>query len=478
MFSKLEVITQLGNSKPQTGHRAESRGLMKRKRMKKSYSNFGIYLILAALTLLLTSCNKTPSYSIPEDFEQATLQKVEYPEAKFIVFSDPHFYDLSLGSSGSAFQEELDTDRKLLVESSEIIAETVGNIKKQDVDFVLISGDLTKDGEEINHLKFQKLLDGIEATGKSVYVIPGNHDVNNLKAIRYDGAQKERVANVSAEKFAEIYKNQGYGEAIARDENSLSYFAEMKPGLWLMALDSCRWKENTSEHTIHGGAFSDKTLNWIETMLIRAKKENKAVIGMMHHGAVPHFPEQEETFSDYVVKDYNKATSMFAALGVKMVFTGHYHSQDITRFNAQEGNSKLYDIETGSLITFPNPYRKVKITSDQKLHLSVRVVPGISSYPDGFRGYSKNFTLTHTAKAVDRALQDFWVSDEDRVKVKMQIAKGYVTHLQGDEQKPESVVNTDGLNLWGKFILNVKGDLIESWYTDLPPADNEVVLDL
>lgn len=445
---------------------------------RKSYSHFGIYLILTALTLLLTSCNKTPSYTIPEDFEQEILQKVEYPEAKFIVFSDPHYYDLSLGRDGSAFQEELDTDRKLLVESSEIITETVENIKKQDVDFVLVSGDLTKDGEEINHVKFQKLLDGIEATGKPVYVIPGNHDVNNLLAIRYEGDQKERVANVSAEKFAEIYKNQGYGEAIARDENSLSYFAEIKPGLWLMALDSCRWKENTSEHTIHGGAFSDKTLHWIEKMLIRAKKENKAVIGMMHHGVVPHFPEQDETFSDYVVQGYKQVASMFAAWGVRMVFTGHYHAQDITRFNNQDGNTKLYDIETGSLITFPNPYRKVEITSDQKLHLSVRVVPGISSHPNGFREYSQDFTLSHTAKAVDRALQEYWVSDEDRLKVKMQIAKGYLTHLKGDEQIPEKIVDKEGLNLWGKLILNVKGDLIESWYTDLPPADNKVVLDL
>ena len=71
----------------------------------------------------------------------------DYPQMKFIVFTDPHYFDGSLGTHGQAFQDYLDKDRKLLRESRELLEEVIGFILKSDADFVLIPGDLTKDGE-------------------------------------------------------------------------------------------------------------------------------------------------------------------------------------------------------------------------------------------------------------------------------------------------------------------------------------------
>ena len=46
----------------------------------------------------------------------------EINERKFLVISDPHYFDPELGTSGSAFEEYLEGDRKLIAESDAIMA--------------------------------------------------------------------------------------------------------------------------------------------------------------------------------------------------------------------------------------------------------------------------------------------------------------------------------------------------------------------
>jgi hypothetical protein len=50
---------------------------------------------------------------------------VEYPNAKFAVISDLHYYDNSLGTTGTAFEEVLKSDRKLLKDSADLLDLTI-----------------------------------------------------------------------------------------------------------------------------------------------------------------------------------------------------------------------------------------------------------------------------------------------------------------------------------------------------------------
>ena len=45
--------------------------------------------------------------------------------------------------------------------------------------------------------------------------------------------------------------------------------------------------------------------------------------------------------------------------GLRIMFTGHYHANDIT--SRIDGDKTLYDIETGSMVTAPIPYRIITI---------------------------------------------------------------------------------------------------------------------
>ncbi|MBU0972187.1 MAG: metallophosphoesterase, partial [Proteobacteria bacterium] len=182
-----------------------------------------------------------------------------YPSARFIVISDLHFYDTRLGSTGPAFQKYLNNDRKLLVLSDEIIGTAMDKIAGEAADFVLVAGDLTKDGEKICHQGVVRHLQKLVQSGKKVFVVPGNHDINNPDSVRFAGDVTEPEPSIDPAAFKSIYGESGYGSAITQDPDSLSYVAEPVQGLWILALDSNRYKENRPDHPpLIGGAFSEQ----------------------------------------------------------------------------------------------------------------------------------------------------------------------------------------------------------------------------
>ena len=74
-----------------------------------------------------------------------------FPEANFAIVTDLHYYDKSLGIDGAAFKNYIENDRKLLLESGIIIDTMFDRILKENIQFLIISGDITKDSELINH---------------------------------------------------------------------------------------------------------------------------------------------------------------------------------------------------------------------------------------------------------------------------------------------------------------------------------------
>lgn len=67
-------------------------------------------------------------------------------------------------------------------------------VKKDDPDVLLISGDLTKDGEREGHEALAGILERFEEeTGAQVYITPGNHDLNNSNAMNFNTDSGEAV---------------------------------------------------------------------------------------------------------------------------------------------------------------------------------------------------------------------------------------------------------------------------------------------
>jgi len=406
-----------------------------------------------------------------------------YPSARFIVISDLHFYDTRLGATGPAFQKYLDNDRKLLVLSDEIIGTAMDKIAGEAADFVLVAGDLTKDGEKICHQGVARHLQTLVQSGKKVFVVPGNHDINNPDSVRFTGDITEPTPSIDPAAFKNIYGDLGYGSAIAQDPDSLSYVAEPVQGLWILALDSNRYKENRPDHhPIIGGAFSEQTLVWIETQLIAAKKENKAVIVLQHHGVMEHYPANEKFYKKYLIKDHESIAALFARYNVRLVFTGHFHAQDVTEKKIADTGQLIFDIETGSMVTAPCPYRRVELTKNESgsTHavITSQFITSIPSLGDKFADYADTYVFEGTQKLANAALAKYKVSAEQLPLINGQVAVAYSAHLNGDENKPPITLDSSEFGYWLKFVAWMQEDLIDGWWTDLAPRDNDLVIDL
>ncbi len=397
-------------------------------------------------------------------------------EVKFMVFSDPHYYDSSLWSEGKALQQYLDYDRKLLRESEELLKEAVDLLGNSDANFVLIPGDLTKDGSRISHINFAKYLESLEEKGKQVYVVPGNHDVLNGAAKALKGDSALTVENIDAFSFETIYADFGYNEALARDRYSLSYVVEPVDGLWILGLDACLYKNNLpGHHPNTDGKFSAQTLAWIDSIAGVGAQEQKRMIAFMHHGIIEHYKGQEKFFGEYIVDDWEKVSKSFTDLGINIVFTGHYHAQDISMKEWRNGNY-IIDVETGSLVTYPCPVREV-ILSDESLKITTQHIFEIPSQND-FEAYSRDYVYSGISGIAEETLISYKMKPDQAAKLSGQIADAFVAHYSGDEIVPDRYFNLKGIGIFGRIVVLVKRKLIVGLYHDLPPADNDVEIPL
>jgi hypothetical protein len=184
---------------------------------------------------VVPATNSAYRVDVPMVYRVRADLQAHFPKLKLAVMSDLHYFAPSLlVHDGPAFRAYLAADPKLLVQSQAIVDEMVAEVKQAQPQIVLVPGDLTKDGERVNHLAVTNYLGQLEAGGAKVFVIPGNHDINNPDAFSYDGETKTPVPTITKDEFATLYQQFGYGEAVARDPNSLSYVAEPVPGLRIL----------------------------------------------------------------------------------------------------------------------------------------------------------------------------------------------------------------------------------------------------
>ena len=417
----------------------------------------------------------------------------------FAVIADPHYMDPDLlVEPSSAFEAYLAQDRKMLKESQAILEKVMEMILAKNeaaenkYKFLIVSGDLTKDGARTSHEKFASYMAQIEAAGIEVYVVPGNHDINNPHALAYNGDTTTVVDNVSPDDFASIYAQYGYSQALERDPNSLSYLAEPVEGLWLLALDSCKYADNPepgegSPET--SGAFSEETLAWITEKLAEAETEGKKVIATMHHGLVEHYTGQAQLFGEYIIDDYLEVSQALALAGLGVVYTGHYHAQDVTLKNtwdSQEQSYQVFDVETGSLVTYPCPIRYVSvdkygvetITSDTVTEIDYDL--GGLEFPDyAMNTLTEGLDIIATATLTAPVAQGgFGLTEEQAAQVSPLIVAAFVAHYSGDESMDAETYQTIVTLLSSEdATMQTLGQYLGTLWTDLAPPDNNVVID-
>ena len=300
---------------------------------------------------------------------------------KICVISDTHYYPLNYVSDCEDYNTYVGGDPKMLAESGSIIDSALDMIEKDRPDLVLVSGDLTKDGEKLGHQNMAKKLQKIEdETDAEVFVINGNHDIYNYQdSCTFENGKKEQATTTTPADFKDIYGAFGYnGEYGAqyyeppagKQAGGLSYSVTVGDYV-IIGIDSGRYSPDagtgmdTNEH-ITAGRIDTSLLPWVEKQVKNAIAKGKTPIGLMHHGLVPHFSKEAELLSEYVVDDWQEMATTLADAGMRYIFTGHMHANDIAEYTSVNGN-KIYDLETGSLAAYGSPVRTVTIQREQKM---------------------------------------------------------------------------------------------------------------
>lgn len=251
---------------------------------------------------------------------------------RFAIASDPHI--------ALAHTVDFSIPRFHVVEASIPIFESILNhLEQLNLDFLLIPGDLTQDGEPENHQWLQKRL---EALPFPAYVIPGNHDV-----LTPFPTEK----NIGWSEFPQYYHKAGY-----ENTEKLYYTREILPGVQLIALNSNQFDSNGTQL----GCLDEEQLEWLDRALLEAK--NKFILVMVHHNIIEHLPNQSQHMMGkrYMLDNASILLKKLRKAGVKLIFSGHLHIQDIAE---KEG---IYDITTGSTVGYPHPYRILNLWENNR----------------------------------------------------------------------------------------------------------------
>lgn len=281
---------------------------------------------------------------------------------QILVISDTHLLAPELYDQGAAAQRVAQRDMKLVLQSDELMQDFIDWAIKQKPDLVLITGDLTFNGERASHQRLATHLARLAQNGVLTLVVPGNHDISNPNAKQYTGDKATATATITRDEFAQIYAPYGYDTHSRRDPASLSYACEPIPGLVVLGIDTNRDEENrlvTRGDTVNkyhnGGRVKPATLQWLQEQARQATAQGKRVIAMMHHHLLEHIDGEAQYLKDYIIADHANVAQTLAQCGVHAVFTGHLHITDAVT------SGTVADIATGSLSTYPMPLRVATI---------------------------------------------------------------------------------------------------------------------
>lgn len=266
--------------------------------------------------------------------ESSMVQDEEeiYVPPTLMLASDLHYMSSTTHDDGIAFQYLLENDDGKVSQYSDVIVDAlVEEAVRSKPSALLLTGDITLNGELENHLKLAEKLRRVQEAGVQVLVIPGNHDIQNQNAATYFGTERKEAEYLkSGEAFYEIYREFGFDQAISRDEDSLSYLYGLDEKHWLLLLDSCQYEDYNHVN----GKIQLGTLTWMEEQLSQAKERGIHVTVAAHHNLLS---ESRLYTTECTLENHQQVIELLERYEVPLYISGHLHAQRIKKHQREPG---------------------------------------------------------------------------------------------------------------------------------------------
>ncbi|MCR4952277.1 MAG: metallophosphoesterase [Solobacterium sp.] len=329
--------------------------------------------------------------------EENTLKE----DVTLMTATDLHYLSKELYDPQSEIFARLleNNDGKLIEGGPDILNALKEETLKVRPDALLLSGDLTFNGELTSLKEMVPVLEEIEKAGIDVLVMSGNHDILYPYAATYFGDALGMTESISPDLFRKNLAAFGFDEAIYKDELTLSYAYRIRDDLWILALDG-----NDPKYPC---MIPAQTLKWAEYVLQEAQKEHARVIVMSHQNVLK---QNEMMFNGYVLNNHEEVEALLKKYGVSLVLSGHSHLQHTSV------DGSLTDVCTESAALYPLPYALVTIQQGkegfayERRHLDILQKESLERFEDNVIRMVQKTIEEVSSDSLERAmLRDFAV---------------------------------------------------------------------
>lgn len=282
--------------------------------------------------------------------------------SKIWVISDLHYLSPQLhDQTGKAYQHIKNTGAgKDFDYGNARMDSLIYQISQEKPTALIISGDLTLNGEYQSMADLADYFAAIEALGTEVFVIPGNHDISSGWARQFEGEKFIRTQQVLPQDFTQLMQDFGYAESFSQDAHSLSYASALDERYWLIMLDSNIYTHTAdTKSPITQGRLKAETLTWLESLLIQAKQQGIRVLPVIHHNTVTHFKRLEK---NYTLDNADQLQQLLSKYQIPLTLSGHIHAQHVALLT--QNDWQLTDIVTGAFSSYPSYIGQLDLTPD------------------------------------------------------------------------------------------------------------------
>ena len=285
-------------------------------------------------------------------------------KASFYLLTDTHYVSKKNWVEGNPFTFRERSDQIALKATPEILDTFLEKvIADRETDTVLFTGDNVNNCDMNSHYEFRERLERLVEAGKKVYVICATHDYsgggednNWFESCRYTETGTEPIESMRKGGLFDFYYDYGPKQALSVHRESGSYTVKLCDGARLIAI------VDNGDGGGYCGLFEDG-VEWLKNEIKEAKDNGDFVLLATHHPVLPPWEVYRHVADYEMYGGYRELWKIMCENGVRVIFTGHTHIQNIRKYT--DNNGKWFiDISTIALSNAAGKMRKVDVDAD------------------------------------------------------------------------------------------------------------------
>ena len=282
----------------------------------------------------------------------------------FYLLTDSHYVSKKNWVEGKPITFRERSDQIALKATPEILDTFIDKIiADSETDTVLFTGDNVNNCDMNSHYEFRERLERLVNAGKKVYVIYATHDYsgsgedkNWFSGCRYTETGTEPVESMKKGGLYEFYCDYRPKQALSVHRESGSYSVKLGDRVRLIAI------VDNGDGGGYCGLFEDG-VEWLKNEIKAAENDGDYVLLATHHPVLPPWEIYRHVADHEMYGGYRELWKIMCENGVRVIFTGHTHIQNIRKYTDDNGNW-FVDVSTVAIANSAGKMRKVTVDAE------------------------------------------------------------------------------------------------------------------